>query len=73
MPWQVSVGGRKNVSNKPRRAGFDVAVSADKPFGDGAHPADDARRARLGLPVYARPLHAAMRFTLVPTRSTEFE
>jgi hypothetical protein len=73
MPWQISVGGRKHVSDEPRRAGFDVAVCADKPFWDGAHTADDAGRARLGFAVYARPLHASMNLTLVPTRSTEFE
>ena len=73
MPWQVVIGGRKNVPHETRRAGFDVAVGADEPFGDGAHPADDARCARLGFAVYARPLHASMNLTLVPTRSTEFE
>ena len=73
MPWQVLVGGRKNVAHEPRRAGFDVAIGANKPFGDGAHPADDARRARLRLAAYARPLHASMNLTLVPIRSTEFE
>ena len=61
------------MPHQPRRAGFDVAISADKPLGDGAHPADDARRTRPSLAFYALPLHASMNLTLVPTRSTEFE
>lgn len=73
MPGQILARGRENVAHQPRRSGFDVAVSTDKTFGDGAHPADDARRAQLGLAGYALPLHAARRLTLLPTRSTEFE
>jgi hypothetical protein len=73
MPWQVIVGVRKNVPHESRCTRFDVPIGADKPFGDGAHPADDARSARLELGFYARPRHASISLTLVPTRSTEFE
>jgi hypothetical protein len=51
MPRQVIAGVRKNVSHQAWRTRFDVPVSADEPFGDGAHPADDARSARLELGV----------------------
>jgi hypothetical protein len=73
MPGQLIAGRCKDVSHQPRRSGLDIAVSTDKTFRDGAHAANDARRARLGLGAYARPLHASIRLTLLPTRSTEFE
>lgn len=49
MPWQVDVDGRQNMANEARRAGVDVAICADKPGGDPANPADNARDASLGV------------------------
>ncbi len=49
MPWQVDVDGRQNMADEARRAGVDVAVGADKPGGDCAHPSDNARDASLGV------------------------
>ena len=45
MPWEVIVGGRKNVPDKARRAWVDIAVGADKPGRVRAIPADDVRYA----------------------------
>lgn len=45
MPWEGIVGGRKDTPDEARRGGIDVAIRADEPGGDGAHPSDDARGA----------------------------
>jgi hypothetical protein len=47
MPWEATVGGRKNTPDEAGRAGVDVAIGADEPGGDRARPAEDARGARL--------------------------
>ena len=41
------MGGRKNATDETRCTGIDVAVSANEPRRDRAHPADDALSARL--------------------------
>jgi hypothetical protein len=56
MPWEAIVGCGKNAPDEARRAGVDVAIGTDKPSGNGAHPADDTRGARLvALPVRLNP------------------
>jgi hypothetical protein len=47
MPWEVIVDSRKDASDEARRGGINIAVGADKPDGDRAHPCDDARGARV--------------------------
>jgi hypothetical protein len=47
MPWEVIVDGCENAADETRRTAVDVAVGADKPCGDRAHPADDERYALL--------------------------
>jgi uncharacterized protein YdeI (YjbR/CyaY-like superfamily) len=70
MPRQVIVDGREHKPHQPRRAGVDVAIGPDKPFGNGAHAPDDARPARLRLAGYALPYHALASLTVDPIRST---
>lgn len=43
MPRKALVRARKHVPDEARRAGIDVAIRADEPNGDRAHPLDDAR------------------------------
>ena len=47
VPREVIVSGREDKPHQPRRAGVDVAIGPDKPFGDVAYQSDDARTARL--------------------------
>lgn len=48
MPGEVVVGGRKDETDKARRARIDVAIGADKASRDGTHAPDDAGGALLG-------------------------
>ena len=38
MPWETVVGSRENTPDEAGRAGVDVAIGADEPSGDRAHP-----------------------------------
>jgi streptomycin 6-kinase len=53
MPWEVFVRVGKDVTDQARRFGVDVAIGTDKAGRNRAHPAHDAR--------YARVLAAALR------------
>jgi streptomycin 6-kinase len=47
MPWEAFVSSGENATDQARRFRVDVAVGADKSSRNRAHPADDARRARV--------------------------
>jgi hypothetical protein len=47
MPRDVVVNSRKNEADETRRTWIDVAIRPHEPGRDCAHPADDARGARL--------------------------
>jgi hypothetical protein len=47
MPWEVFLSGGKNAPDQAGRFRVDVAVGADKSSRNRAHPAHDARGARV--------------------------